>query len=121
MVQNGAANLATLTIGNASSPDSFFAGVLQNGSRDPRRGQGRKRPLDPFRQQHADGRNDAQRRLILGQTNANALGGSGNALTLAGGILQLTDSTGLTWGNNTTVTGNSAIFLDRGTIAGAGA
>lgn len=57
--------------------------------------------------------------MLQASTNANALGGSGNALTLSGGILQLTDATGFNWGNNTTVSGNSAIFLDRG-AAGAG-
>ena len=59
--------------------------------------------------------------VLQASTNALALGGGNNALALAGGMLQLTDSTGLSWGNNTTVTNNSIIFLNRGTSpAGAG-
>ena len=57
---------------------------------------------------------------LQASTNANALGGSGNALTLNGGLFEVTDSTGIAFGNNVSVTGNSGIWLDRGTTAGAG-
>ena len=54
-------------------------------------------------------------------TNANALGGSGNALNLAGGMCAHgRHGHCLDRPNNTTVSGNSIIFLDRGTTAGAG-
>lgn len=56
--------------------------------------------------------------VLKASTSANALGGVGNALTLAGGVLQLTNGgTGVAWNNNTTVSGNTTVVLDCGAIA----
>lgn len=52
-------------------------------------------------------------------TSAQALGTGISALSLAGGTLELANNTGLNFGRNTTVTGNTTILSDRLT-AGAG-
>ena len=58
--------------------------------------------------------------ILQAGANAYALGGSGSVLTLNGGLLQITDTVGLAFNNNVTVSGNTIVWLDRGGTQGPG-
>ena len=109
-VDNTAAGVATLTVGN-NDQTSTFSGVVQDTSGALSLTKTGTGALTLSGNSSYSGVTTINAGTLMATTNANALGLG--TLTLAGGTLALANDTGLAFNRNTTLTSNAAIVSDR--------